>query len=118
LGICWGMYAWTLHGSFPFDSPPNSGEARNGRQGGLFPLLPPLAPHFLFYSLRYVKSSRSGRKTHCANEVVVRCEVIFFHWCPWVNVLLRIPRHRAAEPGGRTRLLAPSIARCKMGLTW
>jgi hypothetical protein len=48
----------------------------------------------------------------------VRCEVIFFHWCPWVNVLLRIPRHRAAEPGGRTRLLAPSIARCKMGLTW
>jgi hypothetical protein len=24
LGICWGMYSWTLHGSFPFDSPPKS----------------------------------------------------------------------------------------------
>jgi hypothetical protein len=24
LGICWGMYAWTLRGSFPFDSPPKS----------------------------------------------------------------------------------------------
>jgi hypothetical protein len=24
LGICWGMYAWTLCGSFPFDSPAKS----------------------------------------------------------------------------------------------
>jgi hypothetical protein len=24
LGIWWGMYVWTLHGSFPFDSPPKS----------------------------------------------------------------------------------------------
>jgi hypothetical protein len=24
LGIWWGVYAWTLHGSFPFDSPPKS----------------------------------------------------------------------------------------------
>jgi hypothetical protein len=24
LGIWWGMYAWTLRGSFPFDSPPKS----------------------------------------------------------------------------------------------
>jgi hypothetical protein len=23
-GIWWGMYAWTLRGSFPFDSPPKS----------------------------------------------------------------------------------------------
>jgi hypothetical protein len=23
-GICWGMYAWILRGSFPFDSPPKS----------------------------------------------------------------------------------------------
>jgi hypothetical protein len=23
-GIWWGVYAWTLHGSFPFDSPPKS----------------------------------------------------------------------------------------------
>jgi hypothetical protein len=37
LGICWGVYAWTIRGSFPFDSPPKS--VRKGAQFWVFVVL-------------------------------------------------------------------------------
>jgi hypothetical protein len=37
LGICWGMYEWTLRGSFPFDSPPKF--VRKGLDFGVFVVL-------------------------------------------------------------------------------